>query len=131
MMIWKGENGGYLVEFEDAVLQGGNEDATVSFGTLVQQWANFRSRHPGIHSTHLRTDGAACYAGAEFARLLPTAYEACGMRVLSHSIGEGGPRKGQTKKKEKFQAWRVRYASLCVCGETWVSLSNCLSCCDG
>ena len=93
MMIWKGENGGYLVEFEDAVLQGGNEDATVSFGTLVQQWANFRSRHPGIHSTHLRTDGAACYAGAEFARLLPTAYEACGMRVLSHSIGEGGRNK--------------------------------------
>ena len=61
------------IEYQDAIVRDPNEDATSSFQMHVAGWRAFRVRHPGITATHLRTDGASCYSGELFCKLLPLA----------------------------------------------------------
>jgi len=81
------------VEYLDCIVRDSKEDALSAFQQMAVGWKAFSIRHPRHSRTHLRTDGASCYSGVQFAKLLAMAPELCGMTVLSHLIGEGGKNK--------------------------------------
>jgi len=67
----------------------GTEDAVATFHAHLIGWRAFILRHPEITTTILRTDGASCYSGVLFAKLLCFSRELCGMKVVMHLLGEG------------------------------------------
>ena len=81
------------VEFIDAIVRDSDEDAVSTFQQLIAGWSSFLLRHPGRNKTRLRSDGASCYSGGLFCKLLGFAWSLCGMQVIEHLIGEGGKNK--------------------------------------
>jgi len=93
MMIAYKEGNDLRIEFQDCIVRDSKEDAQSVFQQMAVGWKAFLIRHPEQNKTHVRTDGASCYSGVHFCKLLAFCKDLCGMTVLSHLIGEGGKNK--------------------------------------
>lgn len=71
------------------------EDGFATLTALYYGLKQYKEQNPWITKAKLKTDGAGAYSGAVFTLGLPYIGGMCGIKVVSHNIGEAGKNKSQ------------------------------------